>query len=386
MSFEGRTVNKRIIVVLSLLLAGAALELLMNRSVLLVNTLILMFNSSLLIYWDRTLSRRVLKRSTMIKISVITFLFIAWGVVRLIIGVNPIGIMGFLYAIIIEACIRSRLIPTNTNYDKFFYSANVPAIITDINGEIRYRTEAGKDYNFDTPSVNHEVSSIPIAGGSVTWAHDLTELMELNNKLAEIRSRLSEENSLLKAQSAMILRNSRIESQTQIYEELSASIQPSLQNIIFEIQCAQSGDSKESLAMACFYTSYVKRRSNLLLIESEDNKIHSSELGNCLNETIDSLKLLNVGVSMSGRFDGFSQRSEIIKAYDAFQHIIEMNLDSIDFMLVYLSTEYRLHKITIMMSGDGICNRTQLRNDYIYYYDSEEDTHYFNISFIKERE
>lgn len=455
MPVTNKLVQKKILAVLGLFLVAALTDILLGQINPAFATISAMIATALLINWERSLTRRILKHSTIYCLGAVTLLLIIWilaryymrivsdgtaiysnqinrstlnllflvllaGVVYLtarcanaasrrmaviplavvilgyvlcslvsggnLIALDVTGLFIFTYVITTEACIQIGLIPTNTNYDKFFYSANIPAIITDIDGEVKYMTEASHGFDFDFPSRHQDVHTTPIKGGNVIWAQDLTELRELNDKLEEIKSRLSEENSLLRAENAMINRNARIESQTQIYEELSKIIQPSLQNIIFEIQVAESSESKEPLAMACVYTSYVKRRSNLMLIQADDNKIHSSELGNCLNETIDSLKLLGIGVTISGRFDGNSQRSELIKAYDAFQHIIEMNIDSMEYMLVYLSTEFNLHKITIMVSGDGVTNRTPLRNDYIYYFDEDEDTHYFNISFIKERD
>lgn len=292
----------------------------------------------------------------------------------------------FTFAITIEACVRIGLIQTNTDYDKFFFAANIPAIITNKSGEVKYTTEAGKDFDFDFPPATQEIRSSQITGGNAIWAQDVSELAALNEKLSEVRSQLSEEHSLLQAENVLINRNSRVESQTKIYENLSTFVAPNLGKIMAQINIAAHTDSKKPLALACVYTSYVKRRSNLMLIMSDNDLLHSSELANCLNESVDSLKLLGVQASLAGHFEGLSERSQILMAYDAFEHIVEQTLDAVEFMMVSLSTEVGIHKITIMMSGDRIENKTSGRNDYIYYFDEDDATHYFNISFRKEAE
>ena len=85
---------------------------------------------------------------------------------------------------------------------------------------------------------------------------------------------------------------------------------------------------------ASLLISYIKRRSNLLLLYNQQETIHSDELKLAVSETIEYIKLC--GIKAYSSFSGEQQlpRAALLPAYEIFEKIIEASIPGADAVLV----------------------------------------------------
>ena len=109
-----------------------------------------------------------------------------------------------------ESCLQVGLLPTNGHYRYFFSESTVAAQIVDGQGCPVYRAKNAPELtacqldaaareaillNADT-----RLQSAPVQDGRVYWVEDISKINRIQAQLAEINTRLSEENELIQAE------------------------------------------------------------------------------------------------------------------------------------------------------------------------------------------
>lgn len=118
-----------------------------------------------------------------------------------------------------------------------------------------------------TPDIR--LQSRPIHAGHVFWKENFTTIHQLNRQLEEARAILAEENDLIQAENEMKEEQTRLREQTrQLLNGLTSD----------------SPDFDTRLAQACVLNSYIKRRTNLMLLKEKETQADAAELGLCIRE------------------------------------------------------------------------------------------------------
>lgn len=112
-----------------------------------------------------------------------------------------------------------------------------------------------------TPDIR--LQSRPIHAGHVFWKENFTTIHQLNRQLEEDRAILAEENDLIQAENEM-----KEEQTRQLLNGLTSD----------------SLDFDTRLAQACVLNSYIKRRTNLMLLKEKETQADAAELGLCIRE------------------------------------------------------------------------------------------------------
>ena len=183
-------------------------------------------------------------------------------------------IMIFTY----EACIRARLIPSNTRYDELFRSSTIMAQITDENYGVRYSSNA--DMNI-CPEIlrqteqgpvmlpgNIRLSGAPITGGHVVWQEDMTELVNVLNELRETKENLEGSNDFLREENKLKARESHITEQDRLYGIIQRASKRQIELLATLTDAFEQTDDEEArnklLGKMAVIGAYIKRHSNLV--------------------------------------------------------------------------------------------------------------------------
>ncbi len=249
-------------------------------------------------------------------------------------GIQPLyliaGDMTAVFTLIMlavcEACIRSRLIPSNTRYSELFHASTIGAQIVDESYNRYLASDNAKEFSKELMRCtekgpvelgNERLSGAPVTGGHVLWVENISMVQDLLEKLKRISSRLSENNNILKAEVELKEKQAQADEHMRIYDKITEEVAPQLWKIETLLELSDDHMKMiENLSLICVISSYIKRRGNLILLGEEASFFPAQELEYCLRESMENLRLCRVAVSLSCRCQG------ILPKDSAWQHMI----------------------------------------------------------------
>lgn len=134
---------------------------------------------------------------------------------------------------------------------------------------------------------------------------DISMVQDVLKKLERISSRLSENNNLLKAEVELKEKQAQTDEHMRIYDKITEEVAPQLQKLESLLTFSEDpAKTRENLGLVCVISSYIKRRSNLILLGEEASFLPAQELEYCLRESMENLRLCRVAGSLSCRCKG----------------------------------------------------------------------------------
>lgn len=250
-----------------------------------------------------------------------------------------------------ESCIRTHLIPSNTEYPYFFAHASVAAQIVDDRGQAVFRAEDAPVLTARQMAAAAEgpvlldrdtrLSGRAIHGGHVYWTDSLADLNRRRDELAAVGVILSEEMNLLSAENRLRRREAHIRERTAIYESVADAVQPQLDRLhdLFSGAATDGPDARRRLAEACVYGAYIKRRANLVLLAADTDDIPAGELTLCVRESLSYLRLCGADCALTEELAGALPAREALVVYDFLEWAVERSLPGLRALLVRLGTD-----------------------------------------------
>lgn len=285
-------------------------------------------------------------------------------------GIQPLyliaGDMTAVFTLIMlavcEACIRSRLIPSNTRYSELFHASTIGAQIVDESYNRYLASDNAKEFSKDLMRCtekgpvelgNERLSGAPVTGGHVLWVENISMVQDLLEKLKRISSRLSENNNILKAEVELKEKQAQADEHMRIYDKITEEVAPQLWKIETLLELSDDHMKMiENLSLICVISSYIKRRGNLILLGEEASFFPAQELEYCLRESMENLRLCRVAVSLSCRCQGILPKDSAMAAYDFFEMIMESALPTMNAILINLAVESGTVEMTFSISCD----------------------------------
>lgn len=285
-------------------------------------------------------------------------------------GIQPLyliaGDMTAVFTLIMlavcEACIRSRLIPSNTRYSELFHASTIGAQIVDESYNRYLASDNAKEFSKELMRCtekgpvelgNERLSGAPVTGGHVLWVENISMVQDLLEKLKRISSRLSENNNILKAEVELKEKQAQADEHMRIYDKITEEVAPQLWKIETLLELSDDHMKMiENLSLICVISSYIKRRGNLILLGEEASFFPAQELEYCLRESMENLRLCRVAVSLSCRCQGILPKDSAMAAYDFFEMIMESALPTMNAILVNLAVESETVEMTFSISCD----------------------------------
>lgn len=258
-------------------------------------------------------------------------------------------LISFSFIVIFESCIGIGLFPSNENYTEYYNLSKVSSVITDKDLRIAVRSQDAPSLSFEQLKEasrgyvmideNTRLSSRGISGGRVFWTENLSAINELNARLADVNELLSEENDLVAYENELKEKKARIEQKNKLYESILALVADELssaKSYLGQID-ENSPDFEEKMRLVCVLAAYIKRRSNLAVIEERRKTMDVKEIAVSLNESLRYLSDCGVATSLTVVGEGEFPSRRCILLYEFFEKCVRRALPAVSGILVSLS-------------------------------------------------
>ena len=299
----------------------------------------------MLLLKNRTPGRRTVKKMPIIIMIVAVVFWIFYK--KIMTSVDLVAIDCLLITALLESAIQSGLIRSNTGYHELFEISTVAAQIVDEDYQVCYLSSCADDFPEDimrraeqkpVDKGNTVLNSKKISGGRILWQNDLTQIKQLLAQLTETQEQLNENNVLLKAELELKENKVRLDEKNRLYDRIASEVYSQLEKAEKLLTFAEENPEKtrETLLQICVLSAYIKRRSNLLLLNEENSTIQSKELEYCFRESLKNIELNNVLISFDSVCNDMLSVEFAVLAYDLFENIVEAFIENINGVLVHL--------------------------------------------------
>ena len=236
---------------------------------------------------------------------------------------------------IFEVCVRSRLIPYNENYSGSFSSLRIPAVITDLIFQPVYSSRTGFSVkkNELEQAVKNPVALSPdqklygkeIRGGYAFWTEDESAVHMAQERIIEANELIEQENDLILAETEQKEKDAYLKSRHHIYHEIAEELYPRQKRIgqLLDLAVPGSEDFREKMARVSVLNAYVKRKTNLLLLATENETLSTDELFLALKESANYFSIAGLQTTVMEAGEKHMPSELIISLYDAFETAAE---------------------------------------------------------------
>ena len=250
-----------------------------------------------------------------------------------------------------ESCIQIGLVPCNSDYETIFDLSSIRAEIAD--EEHRPVLRSAKPLNLTKEQMilaekdavmldeDHRVQGHPIRGGAVYWVDNISGIRAIHAALRETGERLSEEGTLIRAESRISEQKARAEVENRLYDSMNEQVRPQLVRIGELLSDGNQTEEsfKRNLRECMVLCAYIKRRSNLMLIADRSEEISSEELYLSIRESLEYLKLTGVMAIAEQSGSRMWRAKDLLLAYDFLEEILEEVLWHVNALVVTIRNE-----------------------------------------------
>ena len=236
---------------------------------------------------------------------------------------------------IFEICIQYRLIPYNENYSGFFQKLQFPTVITDKDFKPIFCSETTlpADQSLLKEAIKEPVSlsedlqlyGKAIRAGYAFWAEDESAVHQMQEQLLEANEMIEQENDLIRAETKQKEQDAYLQSRHRIYHEIAEELYPSQKKITQILNEAVPGTEgfKEKIVSVTVLNAYIKRKTNLLLLMAENDKLSVNELFLALQESANYLTMAGLQTTVTKPEQKHIPAGVIIALYDSFEAIAQ---------------------------------------------------------------
>ena len=290
-------------------------------------------------------SKRLQKMPAMIMGGAVVFWTLyCFGIFR---GCDLTVVDCLIISLLLESAIQSGLIASNTNYKKIFNTSTVAAQIVNLDYQLCFASTSAVSLTQDeikeigkqpVQKDNTILHTKPIKAGFVVWQDDVTEINKLTEQLQEVQKQLGRKNALLQAELKLKEQQAQLEEKNHLYNRITKEVSPQIEKIEALLEQTKNSQLAENaLVKMCVIGSYVKRRSNLLLLGEENPIVQAREIEYCIRESLDNLQLASVSVLLNAKCESNIPLSCLLAAYDFYESLVEMLFDQITAMMVRIT-------------------------------------------------
>lgn len=258
-----------------------------------------------------------------------------------------------MFAGILESCLQTGLIPTNTGYDTLFKSVSIGMQITDSDYNARYFSAAARQLPKETMAQAEKggclwdettmLKAYAIRGGHTVWQEDISDLLKVKAELGSTREELEDRNEILRDQYRKDARRYRMEEQNRLYDLVQRETQKQLREIdilsdLFVKAKRGSWERRKLLLHILVLATYIKRHKDMVISSDRSRTVPIHLLEGALRESCSNLSLDGIEGNL------YIPRSEVllpaqtaISAYELFEDALELSLDTLSYYFVTIS-------------------------------------------------
>ena len=292
---------------------------------------------------------------------------------------NDIAVFDCLvFTAFFESCIQCGLIQSNTGYPELFRaSVSCSVQIADKDYNICFAAENADPIPKEklelaekAPIIienSKRLHNMPIPGGHAVWTEDISALLKLRETLEDRKEELKERNEWLQYEYEREKEHQIVEEQNRLYDLLQSKTQRQLDKIEQLTQQYKKTDALEDkqriLSHIVVLGSFIKRRKDFILSIDSTPTIPEKKLSSALGESFRALKKMNInGGFFVNTEKEFIDGQLLTLAYDFFEDVIELLLDTVKYVNVSVCVINSVLRINIMV--DCNCASDYLRSKY----------------------
>ncbi len=266
----------------------------------------------------------------------------------------------------LEACIKTKIIPSNQGHQAFFYNAAIHAQILNKQGKAVYSSDTDlvvKETDFEQLKTQHSLNldentilyMSAIRGGYVVWSKDVTFITSKIKELKKLNDNLFKEVDLLEQENTQKSEAARLSKLQELQEMMIQEIIPYSKKIKSTLGGTNDSTTEETRTLL-FETSmtstYLKRKVNLILTAQTEKKITSEEMQRCFLESFQLLRIFNKTCQIHIVEECTMNLSTAMLSYDLYQYIIEKA--KYQFEIIYITYNQEDHNtlFTIQISKE----------------------------------
>ncbi len=280
-----------------------------------------------------------------------------------------------LFAGMLESCLLTGLIPTNTGYERLFPHVSAGMQITDKNNRVRYISDqavpldeadlvhaqhAGAvGFRYDENTI---LKSHAIRGGYVVWQENITELANARRNLEAVKEELSERNDILREQYRRDAQRYKLEEQNRLYDLVQRETQKQLREIdaLADSFTQTEPDrtvpvsteiQRKRLLRILLLATYIKRHKDMVIAADRSPEIPVAVLGAAISESCSNLIISGIDCNFyQTKTAGSLAARTLCDAYAHFEEILEAVLDTLTYLLVSIS--YKEGRLSLSLTAD----------------------------------
>lgn len=228
------------------------------------------------------------------------------------------------------ACIYSKLILLNIDYEKAFEKSQLGMKIINKSGETVYASADAKE-----TKVNYILHSLDIKNGSVIWQEDISDLLVLEQSLKEQNLALARTESILLQEENVQGEALDLKLRNSIFDDVERIIESKRERLAESLALVKT-DRERGIQLLKLITGFLKKRCMLFVASKADGLVNTLELRMSMQET--TVFAREAGLNTAFRFEYDSERIDGISAclvYDSMECIIWNGLKygSLGFMI-----------------------------------------------------
>ena len=239
--------------------------------------------------------------------------------------------------ILLESLIYLRLVRTNQEYAWCFDHASLDMQITDRVGRVCYAAVGAAPVDEETASAlkqgarsvlqgDREITMQPIRGGYLFVANDIRLLKSTQVQAEQVNSELIRINRTLSESIKLAEERESLEQSSRLYNKCYKETEGVIRLMQGLIEMAEEETDEEKkreyLALLNIHGVYVKRRSNLIILNEDQTENAGGELVLCLKETMNNLRLFGIKVESSVKELTNIRIESVILMYDFLEEIL----------------------------------------------------------------
>lgn len=312
---------------------------------------------------------------------VYTILYVSgFSWLRLIAG-DMIVVYSVLIIAIFEMCIQCRLIQSNTGYIGLFQSCAIPVWLVDEKKTVLLASGKGralenmsgdnldifahwkkKEEDKDIIDNHWLIQRKPLTSmenGNIVWAEDISEMLDLIEKLRIIQNNLIDENALAEKEYKIVKRKARVEEQKRLYlqmQEETKAQSKELEALLYSYEKLECEKEKENvLKKAALLETYLQRRNTLFLNTAKTPYVPMKEIAFTFRDTQKVLESYDIGFAVQCFAEGKFKGDSIKKMYDFLEQVIEYSVDSMTALFVSVTKKEEIFIFTILTDCKKDC-------------------------------
>ncbi len=272
-----------------------------------------------------------------------------------------------LITAVFESCIQCGLIQSNIGYDSLYAATTIGSQITDTEFNVIHSSSTAT-----TPSKESMAKAVaggvllddntilkghPIRNGYVFWQEDITELVRVSRELEITRDELRDTGDVIRTESEQKEYWLRLVEENRLYDLIEEQTAPQiafLQNALSRLKTTNDLDeAKKLLGEIVVVGTYVKRKSNLILIFGQNDTVDARELWLCINETAKNLKLYGIDCEINFDISGELLPEITTEIYDFIEIVLENIFDFGKSVFVYVGRIDENYQVNINVQCDA---------------------------------